>query len=101
MIIPIEFTDKEIRQYLKDLGYEIKSVHHYEDRMETDEFFGGTHKVTTEVALLPGQKVKKEIHKIAVCGNTPSYPQEYTKIFQELMSFKYKKIFLEVEYPAL
>lgn len=90
MVLKIEFTDKEIRKYLKDLGYDIKKTHHFEERMESDEFNGGRFKVETEVALLPGQKVKKEISKIAVCGYFVSYPQEYKDVFKNLMSKKIK-----------
>jgi hypothetical protein len=97
MIIPIEFTDVEIRQYLKDLGYEIKKTSYTEKLLETDESYGGTYKREVEVALKPTENIKKEMHKIAVCGNTPFYPQEYTKIFKELMTNKFKKVFLEVE----
>jgi hypothetical protein len=102
MILPIEFTDTEIRQYLKDLGYEIKKTSYTETLSETDESYGGTYKREVEVALKPAEKIKKEMLKIALCGNgTPFYCQEYTKVFKELMTNKFKKVFLEVEKPYL
>jgi hypothetical protein len=94
MTISIEFSDKEMRKYLRECGYSIVKTYYNETRMETDEFYGGTYIRTVEVAIKPGQKIIKKIYKLAVCGNTPSYPQEYTKVFDELISKKYKTILL-------
>lgn len=97
MNIELEFIDKEIRQYLKKSGYSITKVSYTEEKMETDEFYGGKHIREVELALKPNEKVKKEYFMINVfTKSSPMFPQEYEDVFKKLIKKKYKNFFLNL-----
>lgn len=97
MNIGLEFTDKEIRQYLKKNGYSIIKVSYKETKMETDEFYGGTYTREVELALKPNEKVKKQYFMInPFTKSGPMFPQEYDDVFKKLIKTKYKNFFLNL-----
>lgn len=97
MNIELEFTDKEIREYLKKNGYSITKVSYKETTMETDEFYGGTYTREVELALKPDEKVKKKYFMInPFTKSGPMFPQEYDDVFKKLIKTKYKNFFLNL-----